>query len=200
MNLMRYPIAVVVGAAVSFALLFLMQQMIATGRGVWTDDTQVALVDFVRVEPRTVEPPEREKPERPEEPEEMPDPVVPDRLDDFGTTIPVSIGRPTAGTGGRRPGIGVWRSDGEYLPIVTVAPVYPPRPLKMNLEGYVIVEFTVTAAGSTRDARVVESSSALFERAAIESALKYRYKPRVINGEPVEVPGVRTRIRFLIED
>jgi protein TonB len=29
--------------------------------------------------------------------------------------------------------------------------------------------------------------------------MKYKYKPRVIDGEPVEVPGVRTIIRFELE-
>jgi protein TonB len=46
---------------------------------------------------------------------------------------------------------------------------------------------------------VIESTSSLFDRAALESALKYKYKPRVIDGEPVEVPGVRTIIRFELE-
>ncbi len=95
-------------------------------------------------------------------------------------------------------GVGFGISDGEYLPIVKVAPVYPARALQRGLEGYVIVEFTVTPAGTTRDAVVVESTSTLFERAAVEAALKFKYKPRVIDGEAVEVPGVQNKISFEI--
>ena len=95
-------------------------------------------------------------------------------------------------------GIGFGVSDGEYLPIVKVAPVYPSRALSRGLEGYVIVEFTVTTNGSVRDVSVVESTSTLFERAASEAALKFKYKPRVIDGQPVEVPGVRNKITFEI--
>ena len=95
-------------------------------------------------------------------------------------------------------GVGFGISDGEYLPIVKVAPVYPARALQRGLEGYVIVAFTVTAAGTTRDASVVESTSTLFERAALEAALKFKYKPRVIDGEAVEVPGVQNKISFEI--
>jgi protein TonB len=87
-------------------------------------------------------------------------------------------------------------SDGEYLPIVKVAPVYPTRALQRRLEGYVIVEFVVTANGSVRDVAVVESSDAVFERAAIEAALKFKYKPRVVDGSPIEVAGVQNRITF----
>jgi periplasmic protein TonB len=96
-------------------------------------------------------------------------------------------------------GLGFGVSDGEYLPIVKVAPVYPARAASRGLEGYVIVEYTVTRTGTTRDPVVIESSSSLFDRAALDSALKYKYKPRVINGEAVEVPGVRTIIRFELE-
>ena len=97
-------------------------------------------------------------------------------------------------------GFGFGISDGEYLPIVKVAPVYPARALSRGLSGYVLVEFTVTTNGSVRDVFVVESSSTLFERAASEAALKFKYKPRVIDGTAVEVPGVRNRITFEIAE
>ena len=80
-------------------------------------------------------------------------------------------------------GVGFGVSDGEYLPIVKVAPVYPSRALSRGLEGYVIVEFTVMSTGAVRDVSVVESTSSLFERAATTAALKFKYKPRVIDGE-----------------
>jgi len=50
-----------------------------------------------------------------------------------------------------------------------------------------------------RDVLVVESTSSRFERAAVEAAMKFKYKLRVIDGVPVEVPGVRNKIAFEIE-
>jgi TonB family protein len=97
------------------------------------------------------------------------------------------------------PGMRFGISDGEYLPIVKVAPTYPPSAAAQGLEGYVIVEYTVTATGSTEDVRVVEGSSSIFDAAAVESAQKYKYMPRVIDGTPVAVPGVRTRIEFVLD-
>ena len=90
-------------------------------------------------------------------------------------------------------------SDGEYLPIVKVAPIYPPRAATRGLEGHVIVRYTVGADGSTRDAVVIESTSTLFDRSAIESTLKYKYKPRIVNNTAVDVPGVTTKIIFALE-
>jgi len=96
-------------------------------------------------------------------------------------------------------GLGFGVSDGEYLPIVKVAPVYPARAAQRGLEGYVIVEFTVTQTGATKDIVVVESTSSLFDRAAVDAAAKFKYKPRVIDGNPVEVAGVRNKITFVLE-
>jgi outer membrane biosynthesis protein TonB len=58
----------------------------------------------------------------------------------------------------------------EYLPIVKVAPIYPQRAAQRGLEGYVIVQYTVGTNGSTKDVVVIESSSALFDQAAADSA------------------------------
>jgi protein TonB len=96
-------------------------------------------------------------------------------------------------------GVGFGVSDGEYLPIVKVAPVYPSRAASRGLEGNCIVEFTVTRTGAVQDVAVVECTSSLFERASTQAALKFKYKPRVIDGEPVDVTGVQHLITFLME-
>ena len=85
------------------------------------------------------------------------------------------------------------------LPIVRVAPVYPNRALSRGLEGYVDLMFTVTDAGTVKDPVVTYTTSSLFNRAAPQAVLKFKYKPRVVDGKPVEVPGVETRIRFQLE-
>ena len=91
-------------------------------------------------------------------------------------------------------------AEGDYLPIVRVAPVYPARALSRGLEGFVDLSFTVTTTGTVKDPIVLQSTSSLFERAAIRAMLKFKYKPRVVDGVPVEVPGVKTRISFQLED
>ncbi len=88
-------------------------------------------------------------------------------------------------------------SDRNYERIVAPKPAYPPGALAEGSEGYVDVEFTITAAGMVRDPIVLISiPSGLFDDAALEGVLKFRYKPRIVDGEPVVVEGVRTRIDF----
>ncbi len=79
--------------------------------------------------------------------------------------------------------------------------MYPRRALSRGIEGYVIVKFTVTRQGTTRDHVIVESKpKGIFDRAALQAATKFKYKPRVVDGQPIEVPGVLNKITFLIEE
>lgn len=196
----RFGAAIGIGAAVTFGLLFLMQLMIETGRGGLSESRAIQNIDFVRVERREVIETRRNKPEKPPDAQEQPEMPNNSNSDTFNSRLAVSMSAPNVSSSVNVGGVGIGISDGEYLPIVKVAPVYPSRALSRGLEGYVIVEYTVTRTGAVRDPVVVESTSSLFERAALESALKYKYKPRVIDGEPVEVPGVQTIIRFELEE
>ena len=194
----RYATSIGIGATVTFGLLFIMQLLIATGRGALTEGSSFRITDFVRVERTETIETKKDKPEKPPEPETPPEMPAPSSADTFDNSMAVSMSAPILDASISIGGVGFGVSDGEYLPIVKVAPVYPSRALSRGLEGYVIVEFTVTRTGTVRDVVVVESTSTLFERAATEAALKFKYKPRVIDGEAVEVPGVRNKITFEI--
>lgn len=195
----RVAVAIGLGAGVTFGLLFLMQMLIASGRGLNTDARRFEITDFVRVEREQRVEREEKKPEKPPEPEQQPEMPNPDQNSNYDNSLAVSMSAPSVNTSVNIGGLGFGVSDGEYLPIVKVAPVYPTRAAARGLEGYVIVEFTVTQTGATKDIFVVESTSSLFERAAVDAAAKFKYKPRVIDGNPVEVAGVRNKITFVLE-
>lgn len=143
-----------------------------------------------------------EKPEKPEV-DETPPPEVPqqdfDQMDGDSNVGAISAPDGVSGDIDISMGTGLSASDGEYLPIVKVAPIYPSRAAQRGVQGDVIIEYTVTTSGSVRDPRVVSSDSSLLNSAALKSASKYKYKPRVVDGVPVEVPGVRTIIKFRLE-
>ncbi len=195
----RYAMSIGIGTAVTFSLLFLMQLLIATGRGALTEAATFRITDFVRVERNEVIETVKPKPEKPPEPEVPPDMPTPNNADNFDNSMSVSLSAPSLSADLNIGGVGFGVSDGEYLPIVKVAPVYPSRALSRGLEGNCILEFTVTRTGTVQDVTTVECTSSLFERAATQAALKFKYKPRVFDGEPVDVRGVQHLITFLIE-
>lgn len=197
--LARIALALPLGAAVTATLLFMMQLFIAAGHGE-SATTENHPVRFVRVERTEPIQSRRERPAKPEAQEVTPDVELPDTSAAFTGDLTVGLFEPTVDLSrAKLDGIDMTASDGEYLPVVKVAPVYPMRARQRRLEGYVIVEFVVTETGAVRDVIVVESSSPIFDEAAIEAALKFRYKPRVVDGTPIEVAGVQNRITFRLD-
>jgi len=91
------------------------------------------------------------------------------------------------------------QADQSVIPIVRVAPNYPPEALVAHREGQVMLSFTISAEGTTKDVVVLSSSSPEFEQPARDALLKWRYAPPTADGTPVERHGVQTIIRFQLE-
>jgi len=81
--------------------------------------------------------------------------------------------------------------------VIAASPAaYPPQAARNRAEGWVEVEFTVTAEGQVANARVVRSDPPrVFDREAIRSIEKSTFRARVENGVPVS-STVRRRIEF----
>jgi TonB family protein len=76
-----------------------------------------------------------------------------------------------------------------------------PKESAGKLEGSVVLEFTIATDGTTKDIVVVESSPpGVFDDAAVKALARWRYNPKIEDGQPVERRGVRTRIVFQLED
>lgn len=202
--IIRYLISFAVAFSVVFSLFWLMQYLIETSNPGLREDTGGSLLEFVRV-PREEnvihKTPKPRKPPQPDEPPPTPPPPQMDNAAPDTSAVAVSAVKVDANIDLSASGFGLQSADGEYLPIVKVQPIYPQRALSRGIEGYVIVEFTVTKQGTTKNIHVVEAKpTGIFDRAAMQAAAKFKYKPRVIDGEPIEVPGVKNIIRFQLED
>jgi len=208
----RLGLSTVVGVVVTLGLFYLMQYLIQGADSALTDDKIGNLVDFVRVKQDQQVETKQRKPKKPPPPDEPPPDVPPQNfnvaVDSAGfnmSNVDLSVSVDVGGGG-----FGI--SDGEYLPIVKVQPQYPRRALSRGLAGYVIVEFTVTAQGTVKDPFVVENCghipnarspadcvdkpNSVFDSSAMKAALKFKYKPKVIDGNPVETTGVQNKITF----
>lgn len=195
-NFFRYLYCLVLGGVASLALMYLMQSLIHSDDSGLGDAPKGRLIDFVRLtEDVDVLAKERKPPQPEEEPPEPPPPVVVVNVESVGVDISLNMNT------GISIGLGAgFANDGDYLPIVKVAPIYPKRAQTRGIEGYVLLEFRVTNTGTVRDPVVIESQpTGIFDRAAVRAALKFKYKPKVVNGEAVEVAGVRNLITFKLE-
>ena len=82
-----------------------------------------------------------------------------------------------------------------------IEPEYPSRAHRQDIEGHVVLQFTVTATGRVQDIAVVESEPrGVFDSVSKSALRRWRYRPRMEDGEPVDVHGVRTRLVFRLAD
>ncbi|MEX2481023.1 MAG: energy transducer TonB [Gammaproteobacteria bacterium] len=202
--LVRLLVGLLAAALVTLSLFWVMHYLIATADRTLDESKRGSLLDFVRIK-RAEEVERRQiKPKRPPPPKEPPPEPPTPKLDELKpsaekmsiSAVPVQTDIDLA-PGGFSLGVG----EGDYLPIVKVAPIYPQRALSRGLEGTCIVEFTVSRSGTIRDARALpDQCDRAFEKASVDAALKFKYKPRVIDGQAVEVPGVRNKFTYRLED
>lgn len=198
----RYFLALAVGCVAAVSLLWVMQFLIATGKAAITESYDASFLEFVQVKKDEVLETKEEKPERPPKPDEAPPDLPQQDMDsgDLDSVLGIAPVSPNMDVGLDSKLGDFSLAEGDYLPLVRVDPIYPRRAQSRGLEGYCDLVLTVTPTGSTADVRITECSSSLFERASVQAALKFKYKPRVVEGTAIAVPGVKYRMTFRIQD
>jgi protein TonB len=200
---LRSVSAFLVATAITMGLFFLMQSLISQDARVG-ESRKNKVIEFVRVKREsTIQEKERKLPDKPKKEEPPPPPQLdfstPDQS--AGETMSIaSSGLDAAVNLGTGMSGGFATADSDVAPLVRVLPVYPARAQERGIEGYVIVEFTISVEGLVKDAVVLESEpSKIFDRAALRAIRKWKYKPKVEDGQAVERPGVRVRMPFELE-
>ena len=195
----RIAVSAALAIPVAIALFFIMHSLVS--RDFQQEDVKARKIADIVVPDKTIETNLKEvKPEKVEDPEEPPPDLEPIQFD---TQLDMNVANmaPTTGINLNLSTSGMSSGDGEYLPIVKVAPIYPRRAQTRGISGYCIVEYTVTKTGSIRDPFAVDCQpSGIFESASVKAALKFKYKPRVVDGEPIEVAGVQNKFTYELEN
>jgi protein TonB len=198
-NFIRLIIGGLLAIPVAGGLFFIMQYLIASADPQIDDSKQRKLAD-IHMPEREIETNLNErKPDKVDDPEEPPpDLDTPDVDMDMDMEV-INIA-PQAAVDISINSSGMATGDGEYLPIVKVAPIYPRRAQTRGITGYCIIEYTVTTSGAIRDPVAVDCDpSGVFEKASLKASLKFKYKPRVVDGEPIEVAGVQNKFTYELE-
>ncbi len=204
MVIKRAIITVPLAFVVTAALLMLMVALIEMGDLDLNKSKSIKMPNIFMPEVELMANREVQKPEKPQV-DEQPPPEIPqqdfDQIDADSNIGAINAPDSMSADLDLSIGTGLSASDGEFLPIVKVAPQYPSRASSRGIEGYVILSYTVTKQGTVLNPVVIEAQPEnIFNKAAIKSALRYKYKPRVVDGVPQDVPGVRTRITFKLAD
>jgi periplasmic protein TonB len=198
--LTKSPMVVAFAASVLFSLILfaLMYSAIRVGKFVAGETQVLQTIDFVRLKRDSeMETISRRKPPPP--PAQPPPPakmrVAAESVQQgmSGMEIPtLSLSASVGGgpIGGQMGAAAAAIFDGDLLPLQRIPPQYPRDAARSGITGWVQLEVMVNADGSVRNAKVVDSKPrGIFEAAAVQAVMRWKFKPKIQDGKPVEQRG-----------
>lgn len=196
MHRIRLIVAAILAVGVTFGLFVFMYELISSGGDNRGELEAIAGIHFGPVEiPDEIMTKSRRKPKKPPPPKDPPPPPklqiskveqvqnMP-QMDMPNLDVPM--------VGGEGMFLGNFQqvdrtAEGDIIPVVVIRPMYPRDAAIGGIEGWVQVEFTITAVGTVKDPRVVDADPPrMFNREAIRAILKWKFKPRVVDGVAVD--------------
>ncbi|MDA0689408.1 MAG: TonB family protein [Proteobacteria bacterium] len=204
MIVVRWAVSMTMAVVITLGLFYFMQALIATGERFDQRVNVVRIVDATmpEIELEVIE--EIDKPEMIEEVvQDTPD--TPDRQINLDSGPALNIERASieVDTSLDISNAGISATDGDYLPLVAIAPQYPTRAAQRGIQGWCLVSFTVDGMGNVvEDSIVVVDAEPqnIFDRSSINAAARFKFQPRVVDGQGVDVPGVQYLFRYQLEE
>lgn len=197
----RFSTSVLMATLVTFGLFFLMQHLVRMGSGENQEILSGPMVDFVRLpKDEDLNLKRRRKPNRPKQKKPPPPPrfKAPQAVKPLQN---VDMTGPGFGDINVKVEMSGLSEDQDVLPLFRIPPQYPRRAEARGIEGWVELQFGISKTGAVIDPIVVDAyPPSIFNRAAIRALLKWKYKPRIEDGKPVERHGIRVLITFELED
>ena len=204
MIVVRWAISMGIAAGVTLGLFFFMSVLIATGETLSERLSVVKIVDATMpdIELEVIE--EIDKPEPIEElTEEQPELQDKQINMDAGPSLNIARMSIDIDTGLQLSNASINATDGDYLPLVAIAPQYPTRAAQRGIEGWCLVSFTVNGLGSVEEETITVVDAEppqIFNRSSVRAAARFKFQPRVEDGVGVEVSGVQYLFRYQLEE
>jgi protein TonB len=219
----RLSIAGLAGLVFSLVLFYLMAQMIKPSGDPRGDRRDDQVISFTRSKAQSVtERRDRTPPQKPSDiQEDLPQPKMSSQpqqetpqMDFEPPQAGLVLARSAVGHGPGG-GIGVAVSqhgnvgmgghagggDAAPTPLVRIEPQYPRQAAMSGQEGWVQLRFDISAAGEVKNVEVIKSEPArIFDAAARSAVLKWKYRPQMQDGKPVERKQVMVQLDFKLRD
>ena len=201
---MRWTLSMAMACGITLSLFYFMQALIATGGDLEQNLSIVKIVDATMPDIAMEVVEEIDKPEPIEDNTEVPE-EAPERQINLseGPAINIDRGGIEIDTGLELSNASISATDGDYLPLVAIAPQYPTRAAQRGIQGWCLVSFTVDGLGNVVEEtiEVVDAEpQSIFDRSSERAAARFKFQPRVIDGVGVDVPGVQYLFRYQLAD
>ena len=199
--MVRFIVSALLGVAVTFGLFVLMAFLISGGAKRYEDTGESTVISILSTPPKSnVQQRKRVPPPPPPPPKSPPKPSAPEpesSSSNSGITFNVpGVQLAGASTSLDAPGAGFGR-DGEATPIVRIEPKYPIQAARDGKEGWVQLSFTIDTIGGVKDVKVIAAQpKRIFDKEARRALSKWKYKPKVVDGKPIEQVGLTVQLDF----
>lgn len=195
----RYAVTVALATFITLGLFYVMHSLVLEREGTLDESVNRKVIDFVKLKKESeTELRKRTLPKKQQQEDEPPPPDLNLSNAPRPTGGELAFAGPSLDMNvdlGGGPNVGAV-TDAAAILVYAVPPIYPERAASRNLEGWVHVGFTVTPTGTVKDEYVIESSSKIFNRSALKAIRKFKYKPKIVDGTPVDWPGQEFIISF----
>jgi len=207
------PLSFVTGILISLALFWLMQMMISNNQQGFKKTDNIQMTEFVRLKRETkLQTKDRKIPDEPPPPEKRPPPPEMEmeqvsmtqndtpQIDMPNLDIPLQAERFGGSLlNGLQVDKGGKVGQNFSTAVLSKAPaVFPSRALNRGIKKcWVKVEFTLTKLGTAENAKVIDSKpKRICNKNALKSFRNWKFKPKIIAGKAVDVPGAIQIIDF----
>lgn len=195
----RGVVVLVVAAGINALMFGAIQMMVVNRRIRLADANNFDMTDFIRTAEQSRDVRSRRDPKAPQKP----DRAAQQELNQLanaakggGTLGGIEVDLPQIDVDVDVGGIAIAR---ELTPLVRFPPEYPMRARSRRIEGYVVVQFTVTETGAVAEPEVVQADPpGVFDRAAVRAVLRWKYQPQMVGGKPASVVTY-TKINFKLQ-
>lgn len=104
-----------------------------------------------------------------------------------------SNGPAVGGLGGSAFGSGV-------TPLIRIEAQYPRRAAQQGLQGWVILQFDITALGTVSNIQILDfKPTNIFNKNSIKALRKWKYRPKTEDGKAVKQKNLKVKLEFKLE-
>lgn len=207
----RLIFSILAAVCVTLGLFYFMAVLVQTDGLEKPSTDKENFIDFVRVKRQsTSEVRKREIPKKPPPPQKPPPipKLAVSNSNAKSAPSDIKMNMPKIDSGlsfGNGPYLGAVDSGGtdqgqqsaELTPLVRIEPRYPRKAAIKGIEGWVKLKFDVTTKGTVENVEVLDSNpKRIFDQAARQALLKWKYQPKKVDGKLEIVPGQQVTIQF----
>ncbi|MFA0085147.1 TonB family protein [Vibrio sp. E150_011] len=204
--MLRILLSIPLAMALAFTLFSFMSWMIDIGPKSKPEESARLSYDLVMTEPDS-ETARRTRllPEPPKMPATPPSAAVVEQSSQSSSvqtpTSPqlpnIAISTQVAGVAMNAPSVPDIGRNQQVMPLHRKEPRYPRRAIQRNVEGYVVMSFTIDVNGRPSDIEVVEANpKRMFEREAMVALKQWKYQPMMVNGNAQPRVGQTVKLEF----